>query len=182
MGKIQHLFARKCPPDLLMAKGVGGSEIISIGTAREMGPEILWDLSKVTHHISTQSGPHQTSFRRLPLLLATIGSPQSLHVGLGFPSERWHCAGSATPEGTRMEYMRLVAVLLRLGHHPRPSFLRPGEPHCLWAHAWHSLQDVKSEAARSEGRSILEPGIPGRPRGACDPENQQAPLYFVCFY
>ena len=131
MGKIQHLFARKCPPDLLMAKGVGGSEIISIGTAREMGPEILWDLSKVTHHISTQSGPYQTSFRRLPLLLATIGSPQSLQVGLGYPSERWHCAGSATPEGTRMEYMRLVAVLLGLGHHPRPSFLRPGEPHCL---------------------------------------------------
>ena len=78
MGKIQHLFAQKCPPDFLMAKGIGGSEIISIGTAREIGPEILWDLSKVTHHISTQSSAHQTSFRWLPLLLATVASPQNL--------------------------------------------------------------------------------------------------------
>lgn len=50
------------------------------------------------------------------------------------------------------------------------------------AHGWRSLQDAGHEPARPERRSILEPGTPWRLRGACDPENEQGPLYCVCFY
>lgn len=43
-----------------MAKGAAGSGIIYIGAARKIGPEMLWDLSKATQHISTQSSLSQT--------------------------------------------------------------------------------------------------------------------------
>lgn len=45
---------------LSIAKGGAGSGVVSIGAAREIVQETLWDLSKVTQHVSTQCILRQT--------------------------------------------------------------------------------------------------------------------------
>lgn len=61
------------------------------------------------------------------------------------------------------------AALLSLSRQPCPSFLRLREPSWLRAHIWHSFQNMKNKPARSEDRSILEPGTSRRPRRLTGP-------------
>lgn len=102
-------------------------ELFSVDAAIEIGPEILWDSSKVTQHTSSQSIISQPGLGHcycqylLPWGVRTLASVSPLNNGTIRPRS----SATLETEGIWVEGIYPL-VLLGLGHQPRRFYPRPG--------------------------------------------------------